>query len=150
MYKICVERIESATSKAIAALGKIRDGVGRKRAKEEVSELYCPKRPNKGIVWRHKFFCLAYKDQTRSPTTEADKEELFRAGLGEKELTFNDVNMNQQDFHHLILEAFPRLKKAGGFRFLKGLLRLKHIYYLYSYRSCANKSVWLFVCPKAS
>ena len=91
-----------------------------------MSELYRPKRPNKGIVWRHKFFCLAYKDQTRSPTTEADKEEFFRAGLGEKELTFNDVNMNQQDFHHLILEAFPRLKKAGGFRFLKGLLRLKH------------------------
>ena len=40
-------------------------------------------------------FCLAYKDQSRQLTTDADKEELYQAGLGEKEIEFECLDLGQ-------------------------------------------------------
>ena len=43
-----------------------------------------------------------------------------RAGLGEKEIAFEDAIISQEDFHEIILEHYPRLREGAGFRFLKG------------------------------
>ena len=43
-------------------------------------------------VWKHKFMCLAYLEQ-QVPLREAEKDELFIAGLGEKEIEL-DLDMN--------------------------------------------------------
>ena len=66
------------------------------------------------------FLCLAYTDQNKSPTCEADKDKLFRAGLGEKEISFEDVNTSQEEFHEIIHDHYPCLCEGGGFRFMKG------------------------------
>ena len=36
------------------------------------------------MVWRHKFVCLAHRDQDCIPTMDAEKEELYQAGLWEE------------------------------------------------------------------
>ena len=48
-----------------------------------------------------------------------DKDELYRAGLGEK-ITFEDATVSQEEFHENILDNYPRLREGGGFWFLKG------------------------------
>ena len=122
-----LERIVQAASKALDALKKIRAGRNaskqseRKRVKQEMSSLVRSKRPKtqQQYVWRHKFFCLAYTDQEKS-TCDAEKDELFRAGLVEKEIGFEDVNVSQEEFHDIIQDHYPRLQDGGGFHFLKG------------------------------
>lgn len=100
--------------------------IGRKRVKREMSGLFHLKKPRtlKKCAWRHKFFCLAYIDQEKSPTCEADKDELYRAGLGEKEITFEDATVSQEEFYEIILDNYPRLRQGGGFRFLKGKITI--------------------------
>ena len=66
--------------------------------------------------------CLARVDQQKIPTLDKEKEELFLAGLGEKEIFFNNIDIDSNEFREIILEHFPRLKDGGGFRFLKGWL----------------------------
>ena len=70
--------------------------------------------------WKHGFCCLAKITQNRSPTTESEREVLYRAGLGYKEIQFEDVYISQEEFQDVILEQYPRLRNGGGFRFLKG------------------------------
>lgn len=120
---LIIARITKAATGAIDALKVMRHGaaagVKRKRLKQEMSRLF-----NKKVktVWRHKFVCLAYRDQERIPTTDCDKEELYQAGLGEKEIIFENLEISQSEFRDIILENFPRLEAGGGFRFLKGFL----------------------------
>lgn len=65
---------------------------------------------------------MAYIDQDRIPTTDHEKDELYRAGLGEKEISFEDLDISEVEFREAILETFPKLTAGGGFRFLKGQL----------------------------
>ena len=44
-------------------------------------------------MWKHRFVCLAYRDQVKIPTTDTDKDELLKAGLGEKVVEFDDLDM---------------------------------------------------------
>ena len=41
------------------------------------------KTKKRNFAWKHKFICLGYKGQ-QVPIREAEKHELFAAGLGEK------------------------------------------------------------------
>ena len=59
-------------------------------------------------VWKHKFVCLAFHDQSRIPTTDCEKDTLLEAGLGEKEIEFDDLDID-----------YPRLSEGGGFQFNK-------------------------------
>ena len=111
------------------ALKRMREGKrsinvpDRKRVKQEMSQLYKSKSKRlkgKGTCWKHKFVCLSYTDQEKIPTTDFDKEELFQAGLGEKQINFDDIDINQEDFKDVILDTFPRIEGGGGFRFMKG------------------------------
>ena len=63
------------------------DASSKKRTKDEVSSLFRPKKVlklDKKPAWKHKFVCLVYKDQSRVPTSDIDKEELYLADLGGK------------------------------------------------------------------
>ena len=73
---------------------------------------------SKPVVWKHKFYCLAYTGQDHVPTTDTDKEELFKAGLGEKDIEFESLDITQEEFKEYIFASFPRLREGGGFRLL--------------------------------
>ena len=111
-----------AADKAITAIRKARfesKSASRKRkVKDEVSFLFNKKKA-KGSVWKHRFVCLAYRDQYKIPTTDTDKDDLLKAGLGEKVIEFDDIDIDANDFRQVILEAYPQLKNAGGFTFFK-------------------------------
>ena len=68
-------------------------------------------------TWKHKFMCLAYLEQ-QVPLRESEKDELFAAGLGEKEIEL-DLDMDAEEFRNSIFEVYPQLKKGGGYQFLK-------------------------------
>ena len=65
--------------------------------------------------------CLAYCEQSRLPTSEAARDELFEAGLGEKEIIFSDVNCSAEQFQNTLFRSFPQLRDGGGYQLLKCL-----------------------------
>ena len=70
-------------------------------------------------TWKHKFFGLAYVGQTRVPTTEEEKDELFEAGLVEKEILFDELDLPAEEFKKVVLHSFPQLCQAGGYQLCK-------------------------------
>lgn len=121
--------IVEAADRALIALKKMRAGMradqvirNKRKLKSEMSTLFPHKKKLKHAVsWKHKFYCLAYTGQDRIPTTDTDKEELFQAGLGEKEIEFESLDITQEEFKEHIFGSFPRLREGGGFRLLKCL-----------------------------
>ena len=63
--------------------------------------------------------CLADSDQSHIPTTDAEKDELYEAGLGEKEIAFDNLDMTGEEFRELLYTHFPTLKDGGGFQLCK-------------------------------
>lgn len=118
--------IAKSTDKALDALKRMRAGmradksVTRKRAREEVSGLLTKKKRHVKSAWHHKFVCLAYKDQNKIPTSDAEKEDLYQAGLGERKISFDRLDISPNEFRDLLYHNFPRLKEGGGFQLLKG------------------------------
>ena len=85
--------------KAGAKAEKLREG--KRKAKEEVGQLFNYSKRKKGeavkkMKWKHKFVCLAYRDQPRIPTSEVEKDDLLQSGLGEKEIVFYDLHIHHQ------------------------------------------------------
>ena len=80
-----------------------------KRIKNEVSMLFNkkPKVEKKRVVWHHKFVCLAHRDQDHIPTTDAEKEELYQAGLWEKEIELNHSTYLRVNFEKSCSNLFP-------------------------------------------
>ena len=108
--------------KAGAKAEKMREG--KRKAKEEVGQLFnYSKRKKceavKKIKWKHKFVCLAYRDQPRIPTSEVEKDDLLQSGLGEKEIVFYDMNLNAEQFQEVLYEHYHQLRQAGGFQLCK-------------------------------
>ncbi len=101
----------------------------KRKAKDEVSSLFKKKSKVSGPTgnatecskkaWKHKFVCLAFHDQSRIPTTEVDKDDLLRAGLGEKEVVISNLEIGADEFRDLLYHHFPSLKEGGGFQFYK-------------------------------
>ena len=79
----------------------------------------CLIRRVKGAGWKHRFVCLAYRDQSKIPTTDTEKDDLLKAGLGEQIIEFDDLDMDANAFREVLLEAYPQLKDAGCFVFFK-------------------------------
>lgn len=121
--------IVNAAGKALDALKRVRAGKAanneRKRTSNELSSLFNfhkKKKINRSKpAWRHKFVCLAFHDQEKIPATDAEKEELYQAGLGEKEVIFPSLDLSGEEFRQLLYEHFPRLRNSGGYQLLKGL-----------------------------
>ena len=73
----------------------------------------------KKAAWKHNFFCLAYVGQDRLPTSEAEKDELFEARLGLKEIEFEHLDLTAEQFKEVLFESFPQLRAAGGYQLCK-------------------------------
>ena len=116
-----------AASQVISALrdargkdskGKGGKGATRKRIiKEEVASLF-NKRP-KLVAWKHRFVCLSDRKQVRIPTTDAEKDQLRQAGLGEKNVEFDDMDLEAEEIREVLFVTFPKLRDAGGFMLCK-------------------------------
>ena len=58
---------------------------GKQQTKKEFKKLFnyhCAKRRKKdcgSTEWNHKFFCFAYSDPRRIPTTDIEKDDLLQA-----------------------------------------------------------------------
>ena len=78
-------------------------------------------------VWKHRFVCLAYHDQEKIPTADVEKDDLFAAGLGEKEVEFETLDMNGEEFRDLLYREFPKLREAGGFQLCKCLPNTRNL-----------------------
>ena len=85
----------------------------RNRLKDELLKSFPSKK--KKIAWKHRFVCLAYYDQPKIPTTDGEKDELIKAGLGEKIIEFPSLNANGDDLSDILYSTFPKLKEGGGF-----------------------------------
>ena len=66
-----------------------------------------------------KFVCLSHCAQDIIPTTDAEKDALLGAGLGEKKIVVENVDCSGEEFCELLHAAFPKLKDSGGFIFAK-------------------------------
>jgi hypothetical protein len=78
-----------------------------------------PSAKKKKCAWKHNFMCLAYCGQSKLPSSEAERDELFEAGLGEKTIEFENMNCSANEYHDTIYSAFPQLRASGGYQFLK-------------------------------
>ena len=58
---------------------------------------------SKSRNWKHHFVCLGYFDQPKIPTTDTEKDDLFKAGLGEKEIEFSSLQMSSEEFKDVII-----------------------------------------------
>jgi hypothetical protein len=102
-------------------------GDKRKKCREEVASLFgkskggsCKKQMKTSVnYWKHKFVCLPYTDQTTIIISDHEKDVLLKAGLGEKEVEFCDINIGAEEFKNLLYEAFPGLEHGGGFQLLR-------------------------------
>ena len=74
---------------------------------------------SKRTAWKHTFVCLAFYSQRKIPTTESNRDELFEAGLGRKEIEFTSLDLEPKDFRELIYETFPKLREGGGYQFCR-------------------------------
>ena len=97
--------------------------LGKRTSRHPLSLGKRPKRP----AWKHRFVCLGYYGQDQVPTTDADKDELFEAGLGEKEVEFERLDLDVTQFHDVIYKAFPNLQEGGGFPFCKCLPKFQSL-----------------------
>ena len=76
-------------------------------------------------MWHHDFICLASTGQD-TPPSPMDRALLMQAGLGLKHLSFPECS-NSEMIHQDLVEAFPKLKEAGGFEFLRSSMRSSKI-----------------------
>jgi len=91
--------------------------LGTLRGKSAMSGTQKAKR--RKCAWKHKFVCLAHVGQEKVPLREKEKDELFVAGLGEKEVEFDDLEASAEEFQEVIFNAFPQLRDGGGYQFLR-------------------------------
>ena len=116
---ICFVGLISRVNTALGTLRRARAGMIAERRREgvlavrnEMSAAFTRKRgsggvkkPSKGLsraVWKHRFVCLAHYGQTKVPTTEYEKSELFEAGLGEKEVKFSEIDISATQFRDVL------------------------------------------------
>ena len=107
-----------AADRALEALRGLKRRKGSEGKRPLKSEVINAKRAKK-CAWKHRFVCLAWKDQGRVPTTDTEKDDLMKAGLGEKTIEFSSLDMSAEEFRDEIYSAFPKLQEGGGFHFCK-------------------------------
>ena len=112
--------LTKAADHPVEVLKGMRRGISNKRKpKSHIERLFPQCKKRKGTIWKHCFLCLAYHDQEKIPTTDVEKEDLFKAGLGEKVLEFPDMDISRGVFNEVLLEEYPKLSGGGGFELLQ-------------------------------
>jgi hypothetical protein len=72
---------------------------------------------SKVCFWSHDFVCLSDIEQVKTPSA-FERSKLLAAGLRLKKLTLS-LTDDYDDVHYYIMEAFPKLKDAGGYELLR-------------------------------
>ncbi len=85
--------------KAGATAERIRES--KRKSKDEVHKLF-----NYATPAKRKKNCF--------PTTDVEKDDILQAGLGEKEIIFEDLNIDTPKFRNILCDKFPQLADAGG------------------------------------
>ncbi|XP_065901724.1 uncharacterized protein [Dysidea avara] len=151
-----------AASQVISALqdarGKDSKGKGGKGAtrkqiiKEEVASLF-NKQP-KLVAWKHRFVCLGDRKQLRILTTDAEKDQLCRAGLGERNVQFDDMELEAEEIREVLFVTFPKLRDTGGFVLCKCLVNSRNLVPLSQFAWSSLKtlkekvgSARTYICP---
>lgn len=67
-------------------------------------------------AWRHRFVCLAYHGQDKVPTAGGQKDELYEAGLGEKDIEFPQLDIQGNELRQILLNEFPKLEAGVGYQ----------------------------------
>ena len=117
--------LHAQCSQALSTVRDVRESLQLPRRKLIREELLATlrgtskKKLKNKCAWKHKFVCLSRKGQNRTLLKECDKDELFAAGLGEKEIDFPRLDIPANEFRDILHETFPRLKEGGGYQFLK-------------------------------
>ena len=127
--------VMEAASQVISALrdargkdskGKGGKGATRKRIiKEEVASLF-NKQP-KLVAWKHRFVCLGDRKQLWILTTDAEKDQLCRASLGERNVQFDDMELEAEEIREVLFVTFPKLRDVGGFVLCKCLVNSRNL-----------------------
>ena len=96
---------------AISAMGQAKTNFPKKRKiKDEVNQLFNhKKRKEKCSVWKHRFFGVARKDQIGIPTTDTEKDDLLKSGLGERDVEFHDLDMDAYSYRETMRWIFCSL-----------------------------------------
>lgn len=77
------------------------------------------KKKSRAVPWTKQFYCQAYSDQYRVPTTDEELDELYHAGLGLKKIKIPVIrSITNNHFRKIIVNNFPPFAEAGGFDFL--------------------------------
>ena len=74
---------------------------------------------SKQASWTHNFVCLANSNQTKPPTAGWEHELLLKAGLGEKKISFSNIDSSPEEYRDKLCSVFPKLMEAGGFEFMR-------------------------------
>ena len=89
----------------------------KKCIKSELANTFpCKKAKNVKPAWKHRFVCLARRDQLKIPTTDIEKDDLLEAGLGEKCVEFSSLDIDGEQFRDKLYSEFPKLREGGGFQ----------------------------------
>ena len=133
MKNLPIPEILRSADKALAALRGMRSGLEgasgnrKKRIRAEVSGLYRGKKKSKKCVWKHRFVCLSYVGEYKVPTSAVTKDDLLKAGLGEKNIEFSSLDIPAEEFRDVIYDNFPKLRNGGGFELCRCLPNSRHL-----------------------
>ena len=95
--------------------------LGSKRRSKEVKAAFGQSRKKmKTVSWTPTFYCLPFCEQEAIPMSTAHEKGLLAlAGLGEKKVTFDDIDCSPEVFKDILLQTVPKLKEGGGFELCK-------------------------------
>ena len=118
-----------AANETITLLKDARSNKGKGRntkrgIRNEMASLFNKKAK---IEWKHRFVCLSNPEQQRIPTTDNEKDILFKAGLGEKLVEFNNMDATAEEIRDVLYMAFPKLQNAGGFILCKCVANTRNL-----------------------
>ena len=85
------------------------------RIKNGIRSCFASTKKPKKCAWKHRFVCLAMYGQQKIPTTDSEKDELYKAGLGEKVVEFPSLDASYEGMKELLYSEFPKLRSGGGF-----------------------------------
>ena len=112
--------LRRVADEAMQALRGMRDSVSaqtkrdKKRPKGKLDTLFHQCKKKKTNSWKHRFICLALYGQEKIPTTDEEKDDLYKAGLGEKVIEFPDLDVGREEFRSILFQEFPKLEDGGG------------------------------------
>ena len=69
--------------------------------------------------WTHQFVCIADNEQIKPPTTYLERTSLLEAGLGEKKVSFPNIDCSYEEYRQLLLQEYPKLSQSGGYELMR-------------------------------